>query len=283
MKYPLLVTLVVSTLIPVVCLAAQDAPPPAATPAATANDPFVRLNAVFTRIVDKSKSGPVTADDIAPELKEMDEIIASTKGMQGDQYSTLYLMRARVYVELLEDYPTGLAMLKQVKADFPKAYAAGQVGKITSSIEEKMANDSTLYIGKVFPPFSEKDLNGKPISTAKMKGKIVLVSFWASWSGQCVSDLTSQEALYQKYHDKGFEIIGISVDEERNDLKAMLAKKSPPWPQYCDGRGWKGRLVHQYGVTAVPFSCLLDGEGKIIGKNLRGPALEQKLAKLFGQ
>ncbi len=283
MKYrlPLLVTAVVLALVPSVCFTAEE--PPAAAAATLPPEPFAQFNAIFARVTEKASKGPVTADDIAPELQEMDAVIAQVADKPNPEYAPLYLMRARVYLELLEDYPKGLVMLKEIKAKFPKGYAAANLSKIASVAEERMSNDFTLYIGKVFPPIDEKDLAGKAVSTAKLKGKIVYVSFWASWSGLCVADLPAQIALYQKYHDKGFEIIGISVDEERNDLKAMIAKKNLPWPQICDGRGWKGRLVHQYGVSTLPFSCLLDREGKIIGKNLRGPALEQKLAKVFGE
>lgn len=284
MKYlPLLVAAVVFVLTPLARLTAQEASPKPAADSA-ASDPFVRFNAEFTKITEKVKEkGNITADDIADELKEMDSILAHDVDKRNDAAAALYLIRARVCVELLEDYPTGLAMLKQVKVDFPKAYAQAQVGRIVAGVEEKMSYDYTLYIGKPFPTFSEKDITGKPVSTAKLKGKVVLVSFWASFSNQCIADLTPQLALYEKYHGKGFEIIGISADEDRNDLKALLARKNIPWPQYCDGRGWKGSIVRQYGVSTVPYTVLLDRDGKVIAKNLKAPALEQKLAKLFGE
>jgi peroxiredoxin len=289
MKYlPLLVAAFAFPLCSSARLAAQipqSATPPPATSDAT-SDAFTRYNAAFARITDKVKelgTGTVTADDIAAELQEMDAILAENANNKSEAFSMLYLMRARVCIELLEDYPKGLELLKQVKADFPKTYSQAQVGKIVASVEEKMSYDYTLYIGKPFPVFSEKDIHGKAVSTAKLKGKIVLVSFWASFSNQCIADLNPQLELYRKYHDKGFEIIGISADEDRNDLKALVAKKNIPWPQYCDGRGWKGSVVRQYGVAAVPFSVLLDRDSKVIGKNLKTPALEQKLAKLFGE
>ncbi len=200
MKYrlPLLVTAVVFAVTPLVCLLAQEATPPAApATAAQPASPVVLFNAVFTRITEKVAKGPVTAEDIAPELKEMDTIIAQLPDQRANEYGTLYLIRARVYIELLEDYPKGLALLKDVKTIFPKVYASAGVSRIVNNIEEKMANDGSFYIGKVFPPLDEKDLNGKSISTAKLKGKIVLVSFWASFSSQCIADLTTQAALYQ--------------------------------------------------------------------------------------
>ena len=87
------------------------------------------------------------------------------------------------------------------------------------------------------------------------------------------------QAAYSKHHDKGFEILGISLDSDRAKLDKFIADKKMTWPQYFDGKGWQTKLAAPYGVNSIPATYLLDGEGKIIAKNLRGEALEEAVAK----
>jgi thiol-disulfide isomerase/thioredoxin len=94
-----------------------------------------------------------------------------------------------------------------------------------------------LKPGVVFPDFNEKDLAGEPLSIAKFKGKVVLVDFWATWCGPCRGELPNVLAAYKKYHDKGFEIIGISLDRDENALKSFIKENGMVWPQYFDGLG----------------------------------------------
>jgi len=112
---------------------------------------------------------------------------------------------------------------------------------------------------------------------------VVLVDFWATWCGPCVGELPNVLAAYKKYHDKGFEIVGISLDEDQGKLEGFTAAKGMTWRQYFDGTGWDNKLAKRYGVTAIPATYLLDRDGKIAAKNLRGPALETELARLLGQ
>lgn len=92
-------------------------------------------------------------------------------------------------------------------------------------------------------------------------------------------ELPNVQKTYEKYHPKGFEIIGISLDEDEQKLKSFLKEKNIPWPQYFDGKGWENKLAMQYGIKSIPATFLLDGDGKIIAKDLRGEELEQAVAK----
>jgi peroxiredoxin len=96
-----------------------------------------------------------------------------------------------------------------------------------------------------------------------------------------VGELPNVLAAYEKFHPKGFEIIGISLDQKRDALTDFIKENKVPWAQYFDGLGWNSKLGQQYGINSIPATFLLDGEGKIIAKGLRGPDLQAKLATLL--
>lgn len=131
------------------------------------------------------------------------------------------------------------------------------------------------------PSFSLPDINGKDLSLASLKGKVVLVDFWASWCVPCRKENPNLVKAYAKYHDKGFEIVGISLDDKKTSwLKAIEADKLT-WLHASDLKAWKSDLVLEYGIKSVPTSFLVDANGKIIAKDLRGDALEKKLETIF--
>jgi peroxiredoxin len=143
----------------------------------------------------------------------------------------------------------------------------------------------SLSVGSTFPDFDKKDLHGKPLSIANYKGKVVLIDFWATWCGPCRAEIPNVVATYNKYHSKGFEIIGISLDREADKakLESYTKENNMPWQQFFDGKYWQNELSSKYGVNSIPATYLLDGEGKIIAKNLRGEKLEEAVAKALGK
>jgi thiol-disulfide isomerase/thioredoxin len=136
-----------------------------------------------------------------------------------------------------------------------------------------------LALGQKFPGFSESDVAGKPLSVSAYSGKVLLIDFWATWCGPCKAELPNVIATYQKYHPQGFEIIGVSLDEDQNALTSFTQQQGMPWQQYFDGKGWNNKLTKQYGVNSIPMDYLLDPHGIIIGKELRGEALGDAVMK----
>ena len=112
---------------------------------------------------------------------------------------------------------------------------------------------------------------------------LAIVDFWATWCGPCVAELPNVLKAYEKHHAEGFEIIGISLDKDKAKLESFTKEKNMPWQQFFDGLFWNNKLSTKYGVNSIPATYLLDGEGKIIGKNLRGEALEAAVAKALGR
>lgn len=164
-----------------------------------------------------------------------------------------------------------------------------QVMDMTAMIEQQMAGrgDSPggqFALGSPAPGFSGTSLGGESISLSDYKGKVVLLDFWATWCGPCVHELPNVIDAYKAYHDKGFEIVAISLDEAREDLEAFLTEHPEmTWVQLFDGKGWESDIAMQYQVEAIPFTLLLDQEGNVVRQDLRGEALANALADLLGE
>ncbi|MFD2037567.1 redoxin domain-containing protein [Belliella marina] len=134
----------------------------------------------------------------------------------------------------------------------------------------------------VTPEFSMEDTEGNMVSFEDYKGKYVLVDFWASWCGPCRKENPNLVAAYKKYNAKGFDIIGVSLDEKKDPWLAAIKKDGLEWTNLSDLKGWNSGAVASFGIKVVPTSFLLGPDGKIIAKNLRGEALEEKLEELLG-
>ncbi len=125
-------------------------------------------------------------------------------------------------------------------------------------------------------------LDGRPVDLAQLKGKVVLIDFWATWCGPCVGEVPNVKAAYEKLHPKGFEIVGISFDQSKEALEAFVADKGMAWPQYFDGKGWENKYGQQFGINSIPTMWLVDKKGNLRDTNARG-ALEEKVTSLLAE
>lgn len=148
-------------------------------------------------------------------------------------------------------------------------------------INDRIATLKKTAIGSPAPLFSMNDAEGNPISLESFKGKYVLVDFWASWCGPCRAENPNVVAAYNKFHEKGFEIFGVSLDESKDKWIEAIGKDGLTWSHVSDLKGWENEAAKLYGVQGIPFSVLIDKEGVIIAKNLRGEDLHNKLNELF--
>jgi thiol-disulfide isomerase/thioredoxin len=191
-------------------------------------------------------------------------------------------MKAMLYVEVIGDPAKGAALIRQLKTEFPDTIPGKQADHLLLALQRQIDDakiQAALSVGAKFPGFEETDLAGQPLSLKAYQGKVVLVDFWATWCGPCVSELPNVLAAYKKYHDKGFDIVGISLDQDKEKLTSFMKERGMSWAQYFDGKGWDNKLAVKYGVDSIPSTFLLDGDGMIIARDLRGPALEAALAR----
>ena len=268
----LTVKLLSALLLAMLLLAAPGSMRAAEEPSAAAKD----LKELVSKIQKKLRAGEPTEAKLADELKELDALIAKHKGEKTDDVAQIHFVKAQLFSsEVLDDEAKAKELLEQLKKDFPDSRAVANLKK-QEAVDKVRAG---LVAGAKFPAFDEKDLQGRPFNLTAYKGKIVLVDFWATWCGPCVRELPDLQKAYDKHHAAGFEILGISLDRDKDKLTKFIETKKMPWPQHFDGKMWGNKLAEQYGVESVPTTYLLDGEGKIIAKDLSGDALEKAVAK----
>lgn len=150
---------------------------------------------------------------------------------------------------------------------------------------KRLANDiegsKSATLGNTVKDFTLNDANGKPVRFGSLKGKYVLIDFWASWCGPCREEFKHMRPLYEKYKGTQFEILGISTDENEKAWQTAMTQEKLPWLQIHDVKGDKSVAEKQFAVKVLPTMYLIDPNGKIIAKDLRGEALEKKLEELF--
>ena len=201
-------------------------------------------------------------------------------------------------VELMLSYYSYL--LETLEPD--KAYAEyTEIAKSQNSYAAKFAQrklDHLAYIQKPFP-LRFTALDGKEVDLEKLRGKVVLLDFWATWCVPCVAALPELLKVYHKYHSQGLEVIGISMEhaglspvdtpdqtasklaKAKMRLVGFIKKKDLPWPQYFDGKGWDNPLAQPFVLSAIPTLMLLDSTGRVVAKNLQGEKLEAEIQRLL--
>jgi peroxiredoxin len=124
--------------------------------------------------------------------------------------------------------------------------------------------------------------DGSQVDIASLRGKVVLVDFWATWCHPCMEEAPTVVTAYNTMHAKGFEVVGISLDQDRNQMESVTRERGMVWPQYFDGKGWSNDIARRYGIHAIPTMWLIDKNGKLVDTNGR-ENLQDKVAKLLAE
>jgi thiol-disulfide isomerase/thioredoxin len=153
--------------------------------------------------------------------------------------------------------------------------------KAAAEIKAELERAMRLMTGAVAPDFAQATPEGKELKLSDLRGKYILIDFWASWCGPCRRENPNVVRMYEQYKDKGFDILSVSLDNSRERWLQAIEQDKLSWKHVSDLKGWENTVAQMYEVQGIPKTFLIDPQGKIIATDLRGPSLEAKLAELF--
>jgi peroxiredoxin len=202
------------------------------------------------------------------------ETIGKIKAMLPSLGTSLVALYATSFVNPETDFP----LLDTLARKFE---ASGSQNPQVRSFVGRVARIRGVNVGSAAPDIALADTTGAAVNLSSLRGKVILIDFWASWCGPCRNENPNVVRLYNKFKDKGFDIYSVSLDQNRENWVRAIRNDGLTWTHVSDLKYWQSAAAQQYGVNAIPATFLLDKNGVIIAKNLRGEELEQKLTEVL--
>ena len=248
---------------------------------------FVNQYGAQADLSDKDYNGmPMVFDS----FRNFSQMLAKTKVLKDEELGSALKARLSKAPKDSDTYRLALGgMVSGLKAansglfiPFAEEYiAAYKDSPVAASLKEQIVNAQSFVIGAEAPNFAMNDVEGNEVNLTDFRGKVLLVDFWASWCGPCRKENPHVKKLYDQYADQGFEILGVSLDKTKERWVQAIKKDRLTWKQVSDLKGWGNAAAKMYSVRSIPHTVLIDAEGKIIARNLRGADLDMRLKKIF--
>jgi thiol-disulfide isomerase/thioredoxin len=241
---------------------------------------FINKVDSLNNIYKENKNKPNINEIVAGLQNELNKILlAQSTFINTTILNNLHSLASLFFIDKLDfnkDFETYRKLDSTLYIDYPN-------NVFVIEIHNKVSKVIKLSIGQVAPDINLPDTSGKLTALSSLKGKIVLIDFWASWCGPCKKEIPNMKKIYKKYKNNGFEIYGVSLDKIESSWINSIVKDSLNWIHVSDLKYWQSEGAALYDVTSIPFTVLIDKEGKIIAKGLRGNDLEAKLEEIFKQ
>ena len=206
------------------------------------------------------------------ELKEADFVTTITNLLKANSQSpvsTLFLIQTTNFVPYIKDHIADLYAILDGPA---------KKGPFADLIEKSLQSAGLGKVGSVLPEFKQNDVNGKSFSLSSLRGKYVLIDFWASWCGPCRAENPNVVKAFNAFKSKGFTVLGVSLDQDKAKWLEAIKKDGLTWTHVSDLKYWNNEVAVKFGIQSIPANFLIDPNGVVIAKDLRGEDLEKILA-----